>query len=264
MARNAAPLSARPRLAVCRPRERNRRSGTSGAAERDSTTKNAAKRATAPASSATTSVDPQPSGSARITPSTSARSPPVPSTAPVASKLRGPSMPARLSRTNSGVTATSAIPIGTLTKNTPLPAERIDEHAAGDHAERAAEARETAPDAHGDVAIAPVGERHGQDRERRGREQRAAEALGRACGDEDARRRREPGHERGAGEQRQAGHEHPATTEQVGRAAAEQQEAAEQQRVRADDPLQARRRRSRGPPGCRAARRSRSSRRARP
>ena len=81
-------------------------------------------------------------------------------------------------------------------------------------------------------------EGHGQDRQRRGGEQGAAQALGRACGDQDARRGREPGHERGAREERQAGHEHAATAEQVAGPAAEQQEAAEQQRVGADDPLQ--------------------------
>src|SRR4051812_23129560 len=247
MARNAAPFRARPRLAVCRPRVRNRRSGTSGAAERDSTTKKAAKRATAPASSATTSVAPQPSGSARITPSTSVRSPPVPP-APAAPPPRRPGpdppdpqrqKPAGAERGPGDVQPTRAIDAGAaladeqrrgrdqgdadrhVDEEDALPADRIDEHAAGDDAERAAQAGETAPDAHGQVAVAPMGERHGQDRERRGGEQRAAQALGRTRGDEDAWRGREPGHERGAREERHAGHEHPAAAEQVTGAAAE-------------------------------------------
>src|SRR4051794_19448959 len=240
MARNAAPFRARPRLAVCRPRVRNRRSGTSGAAERDSTTKKAAKRATAPASSATTSVAPQPSGSARMTPSTSVRSPPVPSAAPVTFSPRGPSMPARLSRTNSGVVAIRAMPIGTLTKKTPCqPIASTSTPPATTPSVPPRPARppqmpmarlRSRPWANVTVRIESAA----------GGEQRAAQALGRTRGDEDAWPRREPGHERGAREERHAGHEHPAAAEQVTGAAAEQQEAAEQQRVGADDPLQPR------------------------
>jgi hypothetical protein len=66
----------------------------------------------------------------------------------------------------------------------PLPAERVDEHAAGDDAERPADARQRAPDAERDVALVSRGERDGEQRERRGGEQRGADALDRADGDQ--------------------------------------------------------------------------------
>ena len=121
----------------------------------------------------------------------------------------------------------------------PRPGERARQEAAEQHAGRGAAAGDRAPDAERDVALAALGEGRRQDRERGGREQRAAEALGRAEGDQRrlaTRRSRRQGADREEGDARD---EEPAPAEQVGQAAAEQQEAAEHDRVGGDHPLQA-------------------------
>ena len=69
--------------------------------------------------------------------------------------------------------------------------------------------------------------------------------------------------DRGQREERDADQEQPPVAEEVAEPAAEQQEAAEGQQVGVHDPGQRRLARSRGPPGSTAARRSRSSCRAR-
>ena len=121
----------------------------------------------------------------------------------------------------------------------PLPAGRVDEHAAGDDAQRAADGGQRAPDAERDVALAAGGERDGQQRERRGRQQRGADALDGADRDEHLRRGREAAGQRGGREQAEPGEEDAAAAEQVARPAAEQQQAAERERVGVDDPLEA-------------------------
>ena len=122
----------------------------------------------------------------------------------------------------------------------PLPAGRVDEHAAGDDAERAADGGERAPDAERDVALAAGGERDGQERERGGGEQRGADALDRRGRRRACRRTsRSPPASEAAREQREADEEHPAAAEQVAHPAAQQQQAAERERVGVDDPLEA-------------------------
>ena len=75
--------------------------------------------------------------------------------------------------------------------------------------------------------------------ERRGREQRAEDALQRAGADEDAEALRGAADRRGDGEAEQAGDEHALAAEEVAEATAEQQQAAEGQGVGGDDPLAA-------------------------
>jgi len=67
-------------------------------------------------------------------------------------------------------------------------------------------------------------------------EQRRAEALQRASGDELRLARRQPAEQRGQREQDEADHEQPAPSEQVGHPPAEQQKAAERQRVGVGNP----------------------------
>ena len=69
------------------------------------------------------------------------------------------------------------------------------------------------------------------DRQRRGRDERAAEALDAAADDQHRRGLREAVEQRGDREQRDPGHEQPLAPDQVGGAAAEHQEAAEHERV---------------------------------
>ena len=121
----------------------------------------------------------------------------------------------------------------------PLPAGRVDEHAAGDDAQRPADGGERAPDAERDVALAAGGERDGQQRERGGGQERGADALDGADRDEHAGRGREPARERGGREQAESDEEHPAAAEQIAHPAAQQQEAAERERVGVHDPLEA-------------------------
>src|ERR671932_413442 len=66
---------------------------------------------------------------------------------------------------------------GDVDEEDPLPAERVGEHAAEQDAGRRAEAADRAPDAERDVALAALGERRGEDRQRGGRDDRGAEAL---------------------------------------------------------------------------------------
>ena len=132
-----------------------------------------------------------------------------------------------------------------------LPAERLREHAAEQHADDQAGRAGAAPDRDGAVALPPFGER-GVDERQRGREdERAAEALHRARDEQELGLGREPAAERGAGVQREAGDEDPPAAEQVGGAAAEQQEAGGRHGVGADHRLQRLRRVAQVPPDLR-------------
>ena len=71
-------------------------------------------------------------------------------------------------------------------------------------------------------------------------DERRAEPLHGAGGDEDVDRAGKPADERRDGEDRDADHEDPPAAEQVGETAAEQQEAAEGDRVRREHPLEVR------------------------
>ena len=88
------------------------------------------------------------------------------------------------------------------------------------------------------LRAAPSCEGAREDRQRGGRDDRAAEALHDARGDQQDRGVGEAAGERGEREEHQPEDEHPPATEQVGGAAAEQQEAGERDRVGVDDPLQ--------------------------
>ena len=118
----------------------------------------------------------------------------------------------------------------------PLPAERLGEDSAEQHAGRAARAGHRAPDAERLVALRALGEGGGHDRQRGGGDQRGAEALHGARDDQPDVALSEAAGERGEGEQPHAPDEHAPPAEQVGQPPAEQQEAAEEERVGVDDP----------------------------
>ena len=77
------------------------------------------------------------------------------------------------------------IPIGRLTRKIQCQCERVGEHAAEQHAERAAARDDEAEDAHRLRALARLGEELHQQRERDRGHDRAADALNRAGGDEE-------------------------------------------------------------------------------
>ena len=118
----------------------------------------------------------------------------------------------------------------------PLPAEVLGQHAAEQHARRAARARHRAPDAQRLVALGALREHVRDHRQRGRREDRGAEALHRAPDDQLRLARREAAEQRGDREQHETTHEQAPAAEQVGHSPAEQQEAAERQRVRVRDP----------------------------
>src|SRR4029079_17423512 len=66
----------------------------------------------------------------------------------------------------------------------PLPAQEIGEDTAEQHAGRGTEAADSAPDAERDVALLALGEGGHEDRQRRRRDDRRAEALNRAGADQ--------------------------------------------------------------------------------
>ena len=118
----------------------------------------------------------------------------------------------------------------------PAPAQPARENAAEQHPGGAAGAGDGAPDAQRAVALRAFGERGRDDRQRRRRDDRRAEALNRARGDQPCLRLGQAAGQRGEREDDQADHEHPPAPEQVGEASAEQQEPSERQRVGVHDP----------------------------
>ena len=127
---------------------------------------------------------------------------------------------------------------GDVDEEDPLPAQSVREDAAEQHAGRGTEAADGAPDAKGDVALTPLGEGDGEDRERGRRDDRRAEPLERAGSDQRRLRPRQPREEGGEREDDDADEEDASASEQVGGAPAQEQEAAEDERVRADHPLE--------------------------
>ena len=117
------------------------------------------------------------------------------------------------------------------------PGEVLGQHAAEQQADRAAGSGDGAEDAECASAILTGRERGGQQRERRGGEQGAEDALQRACADEHLEALRGAADGRGGREAEQAGDERPLAAEEVAELAAEQEQAAEGQRVGRDDPL---------------------------
>ena len=93
--------------------------------------------------------------------------------------------------------------------------------------------------AHRPVAGRAFGERGRDQRQRGGRDDRAAGALDGAGRQQPRLGGGQPAGEGRGGEQQQAGDEHPAPAEQVTGTAAEQQQAAERQGVAVHHPLQA-------------------------
>ena len=75
-----------------------------------------------------------------------------------------------------------------------------------------------------------------QDRQRGGGQQRGAESLAGASGEQRRGAAGERGGQRSGDEHAQAGQEHPPAAEEVGGASAEQQQAAEDERVARDGP----------------------------
>ena len=84
----------------------------------------------------------------------------------------------------------------------PLPPERLRDHAAEQAARRAAAGRDRAPHAQRRVALGAFGERRRDEAERGGGEDRGAEALQRASGDQRVAARRQPARERRDREER--------------------------------------------------------------
>ena len=122
----------------------------------------------------------------------------------------------------------------------PLPADVLGEHAADQHAHRAAGTGDGAQTASALLRSSPSANVVERIESAAG----AIIAAPRPCTARAAIRKlfdvREAAGERREREERQPGHEQPATAEQVGAAAAEQQEAAEREGICARHPLQAR------------------------
>ena len=119
----------------------------------------------------------------------------------------------------------------------PAPVEHLGQEAAEQQAEGAAGAGDRAVDAERLGALAGLGERGGEQRERGRGEQRGEHALEGAGADEQPEALRGAAERGCTGEADQAGDERPLAAEQVGDPAAEQQQAAERERVGGDDPL---------------------------
>jgi hypothetical protein len=124
----------------------------------------------------------------------------------------------------------------------PVPAEKVRQHPAEEHADAPAACHHEAEDAH---RLGPVGrlreEVHDQ-RERDRRDNRTAEALDRTRRDQEPLRRGQAAGDRGQGEERDPDQEQSPVAEQIAEAAAEQEEAAERQQVGVDHPGERRRR----------------------
>src|SRR5207244_7146265 len=128
---------------------------------------------------------------------------------------------------------------GDVDEEDPAPRERLSERAAEHESDGRTANGDRGPDTECPGALLPLGEGGGDDRERRGRDQRGAQPLQRPEADQLAGGGCDPVEQRGAGEDDQADEEEPLPSQEVPRAPAEQQEAGEDERVRVDHPLQA-------------------------
>jgi hypothetical protein len=120
----------------------------------------------------------------------------------------------------------------------PLPAQQLRQDAAEQHAGGSPDGAHRPPVAERAIALVALREGGGDDRQRGGRDDGAAEALHGARDDQRGLVGRQATGQRGEGEEQHPGHEDAPAPEQVRRAAAEEQEAREGQRVGVDDPLQ--------------------------
>src|SRR5207247_5067590 len=105
---------------------------------------------------------------------------------------------------------------GDVHSEDPLPAERVGEDPAEQDTRSSPEAADGAPDPERDVALPSLLERHRENRERRRRDDRSAETLERACGDQGRLGPRLAGEERRDREYHDAEEEDAAPPEQVG------------------------------------------------
>ena len=118
-----------------------------------------------------------------------------------------------------------------------LPADPLGEHAADERADRPPPRRWWRPRARTRCrGRGPVG--RGEQGERGGEHERAADALQRAREVERERRAGEPAQHRGDREDDEADHEHEPPADAVGERAARQQQRGERERVGVDHPLQ--------------------------
>ena len=117
-----------------------------------------------------------------------------------------------------------------------MPAEHVGQDAAEQHADAAAAGHHEAEKAHRLGPLALFLEEQQEQRECDRRDDRAAEALDGARGDQQVLRGREAAGERGEREERDPAQEQPPVAEQVAEPAAQQQEAAEGQQVGVHDP----------------------------
>ena len=118
-----------------------------------------------------------------------------------------------------------------------VPARVLDQEAARDRADGDAEAGDAGP--HADRLGAFTGGKDGgDDRQRRGHDERAADAHEGAGGDQHLRRGRERGETRAEAEDGQADGEAAFAAEAVAEGAGGEEQAGEDEHVRVDDPLQ--------------------------
>ena len=123
------------------------------------------------------------------------------------------------------------------------PVEVLEQHTAGQRPERDADPRGARPDRDRLLALHGLGEDVGDDRERRGEDQRGADPGHGAHGDERACGVDERGRGTPDAEHDEPEGEHPPSAEPVAEAPAREQEAGEHDRVGVDDPLELARRR---------------------
>src|SRR6266508_1832951 len=117
------------------------------------------------------------------------------------------------------------------------PGADVDQPAADERADRGGHRGQAGPGADGAAAVLePEGGL--QDGQAAGGEQRAADALQHAAGDQHRQRRRDRAHGRGQREPDDADHEQAAPAEPVAERATEQDQGGEHQHVAVQDPLQ--------------------------
>jgi hypothetical protein len=127
---------------------------------------------------------------------------------------------------------------GDVDEEDPSPPGTVGQQPAGDDTDGRSGSAHGTEDAEREVAFASFRERDREDRECGRRDERRAEPLERARGDQQFARLCEPGEKRRAGKERQSGEQHTPTAEEIAEPSAEQQEPAEQQAVGDHHPLQ--------------------------
>ncbi len=125
---------------------------------------------------------------------------------------------------------------GDVDEKDPVPVERVGEHAPEEHADRAAAGGDEPEDAHRLRSLRRFREQGDDERERDRGDDRPADALHRARGDEEALRARQAAADRCDGEQRDPRQEHPPVPDDVAEPPTEEQEPAERQQVCVHDP----------------------------